>query len=625
MKTRVFSLFVVLVLISLVSAPAASASATSASANLANGPLQPGVTVTYAQKVPVNIVFVGYSPRAVSPKAVLKELAGSYTPVVRYPQFYGLPGRDMGLKYNFDYHLAFTDSAFNNRFFSYLRKSGTSGAPTAYQLAYNDQQKNVLDVGPKVLYIDAPSVEQWLARSLPQNKGYTIVFINWYGRPDFKFHLYTKTDQPNPDTGYNFGALRDSRKMIAWGGGETRLWFYDLSAGPEAWSTNYIVDQTDLDGNGVEDYRMPPIWEYAPGGYRSPSALSKDLGLVARYVAIDLLFTPSPLYDPLASAPQVSGKKIVQINMLEDDPASLGTDWIHTDLVQSKFRGFEPYYSWRTNLIDRNPIDPAAQRAFRIFADLLPENDCWNDYGLTFAELFCFFDMHRSEYIPAYGKADAVAGIYAFNTLDENLGSQNGLLGFADDNWVDGTPSYVFQFDTAGYRELGYGFSDTTIHEGGHHFGLSHPHDGYDSATGVDYGVADAFYYSWSGDESHTVMNYLAITNDFGRFNQDNMYRWETAGYLNWSNELLAKILASPKANRQRERIGAAESYAGKAIASFHAWSYLDAAANARRAYEQLARAAAELGIAGPQTSPLRVAPFLPAPHEGDPIRYPDN
>ena len=47
---------------------------------------------------------------------------------------------------------------------------------------------------------------------------YTIFFVNWFGRGDFKYHVYTKTDEPDPDTGYNFGEERESRKLIAWGG-----------------------------------------------------------------------------------------------------------------------------------------------------------------------------------------------------------------------------------------------------------------------------------------------------------------------------------------------------------------------------------------------------------------------
>ncbi len=141
-------------------------------------------------------------------------------------------GRDLGLKYNFDYNIHFKGKQFENRFFSYLQEIGTPGDLTLFQQLYNDQEKNVLDVTGPVLYIDGPSVEAWLAENLnvkPQS--YTVVFINWYSRPDFQFHVYTKTDEPDPDTGHNFGEDEISR-LIDWGGTSSRIWFHDLSAGP---------------------------------------------------------------------------------------------------------------------------------------------------------------------------------------------------------------------------------------------------------------------------------------------------------------------------------------------------------------------------------------------------------
>jgi hypothetical protein len=592
-----------------------------------NGGLQPGQIVTFKQKIPINIVFIGYDKKTVDQRTLLGQLPATYNPVVRYPQFYGLPGRDMGLKYNFDYKVSYADPRFTDKFFKYLKSIGKPGDLTVFQQDYNDQAKNVLDVIGPVLYIDGPSVENWLSKNLDDEnkKGYTIVFVNWFKRPDFNFHVYTKTDKPDPDTGYNFGELRASRKIIAWGGSQSRLWFYDLSAGPEAWTDNWNVDSPDLDGNGVEDYRMPPIWEYTTGGYRNPSALSMDLGLVTRYVGINLLFTTSPLYDPMVTAPGVTGSKVVHINMLEDDLASLGTDWITMPFVKTQLSRFEPYYRWQTKLVDNNPIDANAQRAFRIWANVLAEDDCWNNYGTTFAEMFCYFDINRDTYIPPYKPADYVAGIYAFNSTADNMGDQIGLLGFADDNWLDGTQSYVFTFDNDYYRSLGYGFSTTVVHESGHHFGMSHPHDGYDSTSGVDYGPADDFYFAWSGDESNTIMHYLDLSDGFDQFDQDNMYRWEMAGYLNWSNSLLADILANPGANKVRYYITDAKQDAQQAIDGFNHWNYLSAAYNARSAYEDLSKAAAKLGIITPSMQMMRIAPNMTVTHEGDPIRFPDN
>ena len=621
MKKKFFFLLNIVLVLSLVLVSPAGAK------DNGNG-LQPGQQVTYEQEIPINIVFLGYKQNAIDTHEILDALPDLYVPTVRYPLFYGLTGRDIGLRFNFNYTVTFTDKNLTNKFFDYLKEIGSPGDPTLFQLQYNDQKHNVLDVTGPVLYIDAPSVENWLASRLAKNRGYTMVFVNWYSRPDFNFHVYTKTDEPDPDTGYNFGEIRASRKMIAWGGSSSRLWFYDLSAGPEAWTDNWNVDDADVDGNDVLDYRMPPVWEYgSKKGYRPFNNLSGDLGKVARYVAINLLFTTSPLYDPLNTAPGVGGDRVVHVNMFQDDPNSQGTDWFNPSLTHDNFADFQPYYNWQVNLNDRGPIerDKPARRAFRIFAEVLKQKDCWNQFGDPFAELFCYFDANRTQYIPAYDEADYVAGMFAFNTTDARMGAEVGLLGFADDNWVDGTQSYVFAFDTPEDRDLGYGFTTTIVHEGGHHFGMSHPHDGYDSEQGIDYNPTDDFYYAWSGDESNTVMHYLAVSNSFGQFDQDNMYRWEMAGYLNWSNALLGEIQASPDAKKVKNHISKAQNLAEHALEAFQGWNYLSAAVQARQAYEELSMAADELGITPLSTTLLRVVPTTIPLHEGDPIRFPNN
>ena len=97
------------------------------------------------------------------------------------------------------------------------------------------------------------------------------------------------------------------------------------------------------------------------------------------------------------------------------------------------------------------------------------------------------------------------------------------------------------------------------------------------------------------------------------------------AGYLNWSNALLAEIQAHPRANEVRERISAANQFAQTALNSFDQWKYRQAAANARKAYEQLARAAIRLGIELPSDEKILISPAMIPVHEGDPIRFPDN
>jgi hypothetical protein len=623
-KTRTH-LVVVALVISILAAPTTAG----ASAPTPREP-GPGEFITLKQTIPVNIVFIGFDKKSIDKQALLAELPATYVPVVRFPGYYGLPGRDLGLRYTFDYHLRHAPARFEDRFFDYLSDIGTQGNLTFYQQAYNDMANNVLDVSDTALYVDAPSVEAWLAGNAHQlridvKRSYTVFFVNWHSRDDFQFHIYTKTDEPEPDSGRNLGADFDGAKMVAWGGTHSRTWFYDLSAGPEYWAGNFDVDNDDLDFDGQADYRIPPIWEYAEGGYRDPSALSIELGIVTRWVAINLLFTTSPTYDPLVTAPGVGGGKVVHMTMFEDDPGSSGLDWIHPEVIRNKLRDFEPYYAWDVALVDQDPMDAAAERAFLIWSGVLAEDDCWNDFGYTFAELFCSFDLNRDTYIPDYDDEDYVVGGFPINTTDANMGNFFGINGYALDNRLDGTQSFVFMWSYPLLKSVGLGFTSVTVHEVGHHIGLSHPHDGYDSEFGMDYGASGNAYFAWLGDESHSPMSYMLLTTGFGQFDRDNMYRWETAGYLNEANALLDDVLADPDAHRVRRQIRAAQQSMERSMRSFNRWDYLQAATYAHQAHDAVLEAANRVGVSAP-TAPatLRLSTQPIVLHKDDPIRYPE-
>lgn len=582
--------------------------------------LNPGAKETFAQDTPVNLVFIGYDTGDIDEDALLGVLPASYSPVVRYSQFYGAGARDVGLRFDFDYRVTYASERFENRFFKFLTQGGVPGPATAYQQAYNDQMSNVLDVDPEVLYIDGPDTEKWLATNahamlgIDAKRGYTVFFINWFGRDDFRFHVYSKNDSPDPDTGHPFGA-QDARQMIAWGGSHSRTWFVDLSAGPEAWTDNWNVDTADVDGDGFDDYRMPPVWEYVAGGNRDPAALSADLGYLTRFVAIDLLFTPSPLYDPMVTAPGFGGKKIAHTEMFEDDPGEHGAGYLDPAFVKARLAELEPYHAWEASLDDNDPIDADAQRSLRIFAGLDTTDDCWSELGDPFFQLGCYFQNNLSRYVEEYDPADYVAEVFAFNTTDDNLGYQFGLLGYADDNQLDGTQTHVYELGSPTYRAFGYGFTTTTVHELGHHFGLSHPHDGYDAEYGFDFGPGGDLYFTWLGNESDSVMHYLSTSNRFGQFNEDTIQRSHMAGYLNRANSLAAEVLAAEashwKAAQVQWFIARAHIRAREARQAFAAWKYESAASEARRAYTDVLRAAILVGISD-NTSNATGTPNLP-------------
>jgi hypothetical protein len=572
--------------------------------------LNPGGKTPLRELVPVNIVFVGYEPGQVDAEALLGGLPGRYRPQVRSLLFYGIDG-DLGIDYRFDYDVTYADVSYEDAFFARLRGLSRRAPLTLFQQDYNAQETNVLDVTSNHL-IDAPSVERWLVNNPPSGVDThrnTVFFLNWWGRDDFEFHVYTKTNEPDPDTGYNFGVQRESRRIIAWGGtppddeenalggGDARrVWFYDLSAGPESWTDNWNVDDPDLDGDGETDYRMPPIWEYlTPGGNRGPGKLTADLAMITRYVAIDLLFTTSPLYPPALTPPRMPSSVNLDLNTYEAWPGvNASRRYVDERLVREE----EAELLRIPTSLDQQDLALRGQAA-RCFDRWVREVKCYpvrgNQYPDPFANLFLYHAFHRERFTDGGGQYEATVFHFA-----NDFPAGGGLLGYSDDNWLDGTQSSVFAFVNPLVVELGYGLSTTDIHEVGHHAGMSHPHDGYDFERGLDFGPGGPFYFAWSGDESNTIMSYIDLNWDFSQFDRDNHWRTTAAAYLINANAIAEDILASPGADQGMEQLGKADVEAGLAKASFDDHDYGAAFDHARRAFNFVKAAASDAGVRVP-------------------------
>ena len=564
--------------------------------------LEPGGFRDIAQDLKVNVVFVGYEPgagnRAIDEDAFRGELASTYRAINRFPSFY--TGNEfLGLTFDYDYNLVYADAAFEDAFFGYLGSIADPQPRTVFQDAYN-AQVNATGAVTDNHSIDAASVEQWLADNTEtmldvDTSEYTVFFVNWYDRPDFKYHVYTKTGEPDPDTGTDFG-LRDTRKLIAWGGTTPddeesglgslhRIWFYDLSAGPEAWTDNWNVDD-DL------GYRMPPVWEYGnTSGYRPFDDLSGDLGKVTRYVALDLLFTTSPLYKPALSPPLLPEDIELDVNVYQMDPGADGTDFIDTALLNSELAELQPLNSFSTEITSQAP----GSRFLKMYDCFFNDTSCFGNrlFGIAFADPFLYHQDHLMQFLE--GDGDYEIPVFAYNTTDELF---TCCLGYADDDWATGTQSFVFAFDSPSVRTVsGYGFTTTLIHEVGHHLGLSHPHDGFDYEANVDFGPSGDFYFAWSGDESNSMMSYIDLNWDFSQFDRDNMARYLTSVYLNQANAILGSIAKSPRAGNASSLVQSADGHAGTALTAYAAMDYADAALQAKSAYDDIIAAAAVANV----------------------------
>ncbi len=570
--------------------------------------LSAGGMADLRERVPVHFVFVGYSERQVDKAKFLAGLPKRYKPVIRSRGWYNQP-EYLGIDHTFDYRTTFTDTPYENTFFNYLKRIGKPVPLTAAQTAYNNQTNNVLNVTSN-LDISAPKVERWLGANPPpgvDTTRNTVFFINWYGRKDFRFHVYRKKGEAFSGGFLDAGA-RDFAAMMAWGGTPPwdeedpgvrteRVWFYDLSAGPETWTSNWNVDTPDLTDDGIEEYRMPPIWEYRTGGYRAVSALTADLAKVARYVAIDLLFTTSPIYPPALAPPALPDKISLDLNSYEGNPnVDASSLYIKPHEIRNKVQ----------ELLPLNTVDIDSQD-LPFWED--PEfNTCWQKFGeplgyttscytgrpyVNWQSLYLHNALNASDMLDDRANGTYEVGAHTYFVPHDTLSYG---FAYADDNQRDDTQSMVHWFPLPSQLSR-IGATDILIHEFGHHFGMSHPHDGYDYEEGIDFGPGGRLHFAWVGDESNTIMTYLPVNNEFSQFDLDNRNRWMAATYLTNANKILASLLRDGDAALVRPRLLEADAIAGRVARAFADHDYLGAYRLALSAYRIVRAAAAKAGI----------------------------
>jgi len=126
---------------------------------------------------------------------------------------------------------------------------------------------------------------------------------------------------------------------------------------------------------------------------------------------------------------------------------------------------------------------------------------------------------------------------------------------------------------------------------------MSHPHDGHDSETGIDYEPTGPYHFAWSGDENNSIMSYIDLNWDFSQFDRDNMNRYMAAAFARSSNQVAADILADPDAGKASDELAAADDLLGLSKLAFRSHRYLAAAFAADAAYAQVRRGARQAGV----------------------------
>ncbi|MDQ1357600.1 MAG: hypothetical protein QOG44_1973 [Acidimicrobiaceae bacterium] len=586
---------------------------------------------TMAQPLDINVVFVGFplgaGPGQVDLRAFRAELPTESDSVVRWPLNYGrvVP---VGTNFPLRYHPTVAPANFDDRFFAYLSSIATPHPLTRYQQLYNGQAARSTTLTANS-WIDAPSVERWLGDHARTDLGVdprqdTLFFIDWYGRPDFKFHVFTVTNSPDPDTGVNTGLVSDRAKVAAWGGtytpghesrdGTRRVWFDDVSAGPDYASGGWDLADRDVDGDGYLDYRIPPVWEYRnTAAYRPFTSLSSDLGKLARYVATDELFVASPLYSPRLPSSTIPSSVEIDVNTFADT-ATPTAALLKPDVVAAREQALQPYNEFSVQ-VHPQPVPGPGLDAYKCWltAYLDPAGvgtTCYpgrSPYGTAAEDLLFYQQDHHSQLTT--GQHDFAIPVLLYNIPDDlaPAGPYGAISGLTDDDWTTGTQTYVFAMTWPSLRAGSwFGATQEVTHEVGHFLGLPHPHDGVDNQQRIMFLSTGPFFFVRAGDAVQSPMSYLNVAHDFGQFDRDVLDRSMTAAYLNAAGALLAPIISRRESTRDDIAITEADYAATRAVRSFADMNYTTAATEAKAAYQQILTVAQGLGVS------TTVAPIVP-------------
>jgi hypothetical protein len=461
-------------------------------------------------------------------------LPATADPVVDYT------GQELG-HLDINPHIAVSDEGFNDRFFHYLDRIGVNGPRTRWQDLYNDQQYNYLDVPETVSHISGPKVEAWLERNFADVPGLrpgadTIVFINWFSRPDFQFHVY-HGESVDPDTGRDESVV-PNRVGSAWGGSSGPLTFYDFSAGPDTLNWNVddfeFFEQFSIGSDGDPDGRILPIWEMS-GGW--PGFIVEDAttaaGLLSRFTIFSHI-SAGDLYDPLPTLPKPGGSRVIDFDLFRMNPDEPYQNFLHPGYVMKRLRALAPYTPFRY-MLREDPYAGEPQHTYEVYgramAGLPPPDGCWEDYGYTQAQLYCFFAENADTLVPA-GPKDHPIPVSIFE-VDQDVTDSLGrfhALGLADTD-PQGRPYGIFSqvYPRLATRIAGYspgeGMSEVLTHEIGHELGLRHEHDGIDTEALKYFSPYSGSMWLWALDSCECNMGYMSIATRFGAFERANLNR----------------------------------------------------------------------------------------------------
>ena len=463
----------------------------------------------------IKVVFVGLNSDVLETKYMMwkENLPDKQTNLIL------VGDNNTGVFFDIKYDFVFATPEFKNQFVSYLKEIGREGPsynPWWGMYTYN-------------LFFDAQKVEGWLYDNnadyggLPEN-GYTFIISNL---TEVQSATYEQMNEPKvsaPTPHYysiNFQDWdRDYRPRyrefaVAWGGSH-RLWYLDLSAGPEYWTW---VSQSDVPYVPLQvALKVFNVNPYTQVGKRWLSQYMSDyIGEAVRNFAI-----PQFVYSP-----RYSGRYRIVVYILDnrtDDERKEVTirSTVNSEWITEAFEQLFPYSRVETSVKIKSVSDyPELQDQILKYT-----YSSVNSSGAPYVDLrstYSYLQSHLRTFVPDYRRdeteftipifAFAFSGNYHFGysykwsvmddpTLNKDLyGISLGdltIIGYAHSDFQLGNDVDPPQLNK------GIGFTQVIIHEAGHMIGLMHPHQ-YGSLG--DYVSSAMSYYTWEYNFSQFDMD----------------------------------------------------------------------------------------------------------------------
>jgi hypothetical protein len=585
--------------------------------------------------IPVKVVLVGFDQNQVD----VQYLLSGYGPNTESGSGVNLPssitnedsssGNDTGVVFRPQYSFTFASGSFKQNLLNYLtsieqHKSGVN--PWFVQFVQDTQNSDYFDQNPvSVDYAvyDANSVEDWLWNhgqdfgGYPAN-GWTLIVaylpdlpsITWADLRDFEKSNAATLPKSTPhyygisSTDEDLGYVSRYRDFMDGWGGHHRMWFVDLSAGPvfnSQWED--LPLQVMLGDNNIDtSSSFGKTW------------LTETIGDYVAQATYNFI-APSFVYYP-----QYSPKYQIDVFVFDDrnstEKAAMPIQkTVSKDLIQTAFTDLVPYSSVTVNL--NFPDVPSDLQ--NLIQSSYKYTDSWIEGGVFatperygVVDLRPVYDYILKNFAIYEKNARISAGLvtipaFAFAFSGETYFTYTYKWFIGDTDWETGAllgiamPEGAFislnQWSFTRGDQIsppqtgkGEGMSQTIIHELGHEFGLSHPHN-----------------FGNIGDFITSPMGYFTNDYKFQLYDKDGLWRAHVDEIYLQTELLLSKVPTGTSTTDAQSKLSQVDT-------AYSQMNYADAIQPVLAAYQLAAQAAGitqsqfplvlQTGPAAPSSSP---------------------